>query len=298
MGGEHGGELGQLGALAGSPPHGRGTRRGARRGGPAAGLTPAWAGNTTSASRASPHTTAHPRMGGEHSQRSADVLSAAGSPPHGRGTPGATPAAASTQRLTPAWAGNTSAIRALRSPAEAHPRMGGEHREARPCGVHVVGSPPHGRGTPAARRPRRRGRGLTPAWAGNTATTWTALPARRAHPRMGGEHHRLRLRRPVRLGSPPHGRGTLARPRPRRMGSGLTPAWAGNTEPEGAAAAVTSGSPPHGRGTRDAVAGLHRQRGLTPAWAGNTACRPAPTRPREAHPRMGGEHLTGGCGRC
>ena len=213
----------------GSPPHGRGTPSGRSRCRTVSGLTPAWAGNTSSGRS---RTTRHQ-----------------GSPPHGRGTPPGRNIGPSRSRLTPAWAGNTRSRTRRAARAGAHPRMGGEHR--------------------GPTRPVAAALGLTPAWAGNTASAISAGIRSGAHPRMGGEHLQSVPRPCSSPGSPPHGRGTPRGEGPGRSFVRLTPAWAGNTGPPAyrrrsrwahprmggeharrrRSASSSSGSPPHGRGT-------------------------------------------------
>ena len=208
MGGEHSTNRPSSVVLPGSPPHGRGTPRRARRARHPPRLTPAWAGNTPI--RTSPR------------------RRPSGSPPHGRGTRVHVPVDGDVLGLTPAWAGNTASCLAPRSGGGAHPRMGGEH-VWRPRTAHLLaGSPPHGRGTRPAPSGADRRPGLTPAWAGNTAGAGRGRYRPRAHPRMGGEHpersgreaatpahprmggeHRHAWPADASLeGSPPHGRGT------------------------------------------------------------------------------------------
>ena len=270
MGGEHTAAEQTVPMAPGSPPHGRGTR--SRR--PSSGCSPR----------------AHPRMGGEHCGRLVSSSQSRGSPPHGRGTPCGRVPRSGRSRLTPAWAGNTSWTAAGTARRRAHPRMGGEHGTSPVSSVKNLGSPPHGRGTPALQRRPRLGEGLTPAWAGNTSLLRVRRCGLRAHPRMGGEHRRPGPNRSGMRGSPPHGRGTPDRSRTRHIGRGLTPAWAGNTTLPPASCGqpwahprmggehrmrlrqgdVDSGSPPHGRGTPPADALETQVQRLTPAWAGNT----------------------------
>ena len=217
--------------MAGSPPHGRGTRSQVRRAGPPVGLTPAWAGNTGDSSERPAPPRAHPRMGGEHLARCN----------RDHGVPG----------LTPAWAGNTGWAASGSGRRRAHPRMGGEHVG----GGRAVGDR----------------RWLTPAWAGNTAWNRTRQERTEAHPRMGGEHSAVSGVGPQEYGSPPHGRGTRGAGHADGSGSRLTPAWAGNTRVGRHRLRTTKGSPPHGRGTRLDGGPDAFPAGLTPAWAGNTA---------------------------
>ena len=191
VGGEHNSVLRNAYIPWGSPPRGRGTRTRTRCTRPATGLTPAWAGNTSSGRRPISSGRAHPRVGGEHVDANALIGIPAGSPPRGRGTPHHRSDRGCARGLTPAWAGNTIELLVDLDAG--------------------AGSPPRGRGT----RCRRRR---------------LAAPCR-AHRRVGGEHTGARRRTRRAGGSPPRGRGTRARPPHGPLQPGLTPAWAGNTRP-------------------------------------------------------------------
>ncbi len=233
------------------------------------GLTPAWAG--TAAGEGSPICTAraHPRVGGDGSDRSMPRRTAAGSPPRGRGRLNAGLHRHAHGGLTPAWAGTAR----LRGPcwcrSRAHPRVGGDGGRTLRVARRLRGSPPRGRGRLLRRRGRRPVRGLTPAWGGDGNDAFR--PGR------------------FRAGSPPRGRG---RP-PVGWGlmgvTGLTPAWAGTarnrvTSPRPGRAhprvggdgfwkslvsSGTMGSPPRGRGR------LRRH-----SWRAGR---------QGAHPRVGGD---------
>ncbi len=49
-----------------------------------------------------------------------------GSPPHGRGIVVLLLSVIARLRITPAWAGNSTAVQAAQSQEKDHPRMGGE----------------------------------------------------------------------------------------------------------------------------------------------------------------------------
>ena len=172
----------------GSPPRGRGTQDAQGVAVQAEGLTPAWAGNTTSRTVLSRRAAAHPRVGGEHMRSKIPRNARMGSPPRGRGTREVRPALQHLQGLTPAWAGNTAPRRRTRSRTGAHPRVGGEHDGAAAILDAVAGSPPRGRGTRQEGHGQDAGAGLTPAWAGNTCRRGVTTTSCRAHPRVGGEH--------------------------------------------------------------------------------------------------------------
>ena len=173
----------------GSPPRGRGRRSGGVLALAVPGLTPAWAGTTSSPRSTPTGFWAHPRVGGDDLVVISPSSTAKGSPPRGRGRPTTRHIAQPDSGLTPAWAGTTTDDAGHRPPPRAHPRVGGDDVTPRSRLSTAGGSPPRGRGTTHAR--------TRPASAG------------RAHPRVGGDD---------RGSEPPD-------PPDRR----LTPAWAGTT---------------------------------------------------------------------
>ncbi len=159
---------------SGSSPRGRGTRP-ARRAGPGAlRFIPARAGNTPAWGRSSPSPTVHPRAGGEHMCRAANMLPKDGSSPRGRGTLGPRERPGPRLRFIPARAGNTRASSTTAWTPSVHPRAGGEHLEIGDHLSRYAGSSPRGRGTPPRRHdvaddPHDPVR-FIPARAGNTRT--------------------------------------------------------------------------------------------------------------------------------
>ena len=154
--------------LPGSPPPTRGTLRPSLIMFSNAGITPAYAGNTTIWNDNQYTDKDHPRLRGEHvlSLRFASLL--AGSPPPTRGTPTARLGSRRTAGITPAYAGNTvSGIKDLKMNWD-HPRLRGEHT---PKAIEVLslrGSPPPTRGTPDMVPYSCSIFRITPAYAGNT----------------------------------------------------------------------------------------------------------------------------------
>ena len=73
-------------------------------------------------------------------------------------------------------------------------------------------------------------KGITPAHAGNTFGGLEDAEGSGDHPRTCGEHQHLTNMRGLKLGSPPHMRGTHSENGPLQVGYGITPAHAGNTE--------------------------------------------------------------------
>ena len=127
VGGEHGADIGHPVVNTGSSPRGRGTRRLHVHAGDRLRFIPAWAGNTSAASRWSSRRPVHPRVGGEHQSRTVLSSPADGSSPRGRGTLRSTQIPRRSLRFIPAWAGNTTNSFRFSTWASVHPRVGGEH---------------------------------------------------------------------------------------------------------------------------------------------------------------------------
>ena len=91
----------------GSPPHTRGILSFVDYGRTLAGITPAYAGNTSYASLATAHERDHPRIRGEYIAINNDDREVGGSPPHTRGIRQKLRQKTGKTRITPAYAGNT-----------------------------------------------------------------------------------------------------------------------------------------------------------------------------------------------
>ena len=107
MGGEKRIECGNIAALRGSPPHGRGKGAGRNDRSCNHGITPAWAGKSYFLLSRQNRTKDHPRMGGEKMAKGLLVPIEQGSPPHGRGKDTVNTSPAKLPRITPAWAGKS-----------------------------------------------------------------------------------------------------------------------------------------------------------------------------------------------
>ena len=199
-----------------------------------------------------------------------DRVSQWGSSPLTRGTPDRHADERRDVGIIPAYAGNTSRPRFSRGFREDHPRLRGEHRNARWTMSMATGSSPLTRGTPRNGRDR-------PCSIGN-------------HPRLRGEHRVHDHEVHGSGGSSPLTRGTLGRDALGDAVGGIIPAYAGNTRrsvrgsPRGwdhprlrgehmssmRFWPLDSGSSPLTRGTLHM--GLHggRREGIIPAYAGNT----------------------------
>ena len=132
--------------------------------------------------------------------------------------------------------------------------------------------------------------GITPAYAGNTRNYCMTTCKAGDHPRLRGEHRLSLHLLQIFLGSPPPTRGTLCRLVQNLRQSGITPAYAGNTqynlgEPmsrrdhprlrgehlyKKGLINLWIGSPPPTRGTLPNLTQTINNTGITPAYAGNT----------------------------
>ena len=147
MRGEHQIQPQEIEHLSGSSPHARGTHPIHREHGANRRFIPACAGNTPKSSLIQRPSTVHPRMRGEHVQRPAQALGAAGSSPHARGTLPVGALGVARARFIPACAGNTADAVFRSSAMPVHPRVRGEHIAPASLDEALRGSSPHARGT-------------------------------------------------------------------------------------------------------------------------------------------------------
>ena len=96
------------------------------------GITPAYAGNTTTYGFLEIVAEDHPRLRGEYCQTSAHQRFLAGSPPLTRGIHSYLFAYDTDTRITPAYAGNTSCCCSADISAGDHPRLRGEYTKRIP----------------------------------------------------------------------------------------------------------------------------------------------------------------------
>ena len=253
---------------------------------------------------------AHPRAGGENSQRSSLLCFGAGSSPRGRGKHYQAFVAAMYGRLIPARAGKTGAAAVVRADPGAHPRAGGENFCPALNRRRTPGSSPRGRGKPAGRPPPGGGLRLIPARAGKTAQVQAHLCHLPAHPRAGGENQNASRLSAAWSGSSPRGRGKPALGLQFQGVPRLIPARAGKTQGKGTIADVyaahpraggenqvfqlginhSPGSSPRGRGKRRPAPPLILFLRLIPARAGKTPVVTVIRISSAAHPRAGGEN--------
>ena len=113
-----------------------------------------------------------------------------------------------SNRITPAYAGNTPCNNFFPIIFEDHPRLRGEHLIPPKSVSPTAGSPPPTRGTPLVTVAPMPATGITPAYAGNTSNKYISSSYTWDHPRLRGEHLLLLLIQQPVLGSPPPTRGT------------------------------------------------------------------------------------------
>ena len=154
------------------------------------------------------------------------------------------------------------------------------------------------------------GEGIIPAYAGNTQLAADGCLTNRDHPRVCGEHRRFAVRWFGPQGSSPRMRGTQRAPNRFQKGSGIIPAYAGNTATNDydfdtprdhprvcgehrirlCLDSVTWGSSPRMRGTRPCQWWANGWVGIIPAYAGNTNPHQVDYSIGGDHPRVCGEH--------
>ena len=177
------------GFLLGSPPHGRGKAVQLAGRDAVTGITPAWAGKSTSGINRCRQTGDHPRMGGEKFYFPTAHGRIWGSPPRGRGKVQCKDKSDGILRITPAWAGKSYSRCPIFSLSEDHPRVGGEKLRNLRQRSKVLGSPPRGRGKVHCPLWRLFAVGITPAWAGKRHFRNPGFECYGDHPRVGGEKH-------------------------------------------------------------------------------------------------------------
>ena len=135
---------------------------------PHAGITPACAGSTKTASITYCLHGDHPRLRGEYERALQCQISRGGSPPLARGVPLHTYHYSLVQRITPACAGSTYSQSLHPEYPEDHPRLRGEYIHVQAFMPDEIGSPPLARGVPSEVLSTLLHGRITPACAGST----------------------------------------------------------------------------------------------------------------------------------
>ena len=282
--------MSQSPTLRGSSPHTRGAPTSSHWPVTLSRIIPAYAGSTA------------PLVAGP--------LAPMGSSPHTRGARGAEGVDRAVGRIIPAYAGSTGSTAVSGSATWDHPRIRGEHEEARYMTRYNPGSSPHTRGAlkdePIAHHHSR----IIPAYAGSTRRERRGVDRKADHPRIRGEHHETDTSRPYFLGSSPHTRGAQSSPADQNSSCGIIPAYAGSTgilpltsrrpmdHPRIRGEHLrTTGSSPKEDGSSPHTRGAPPWRGsgpfgirIIPAYAGSTNTWRTTPPSTPDHPRIRGEH--------
>ena len=129
------------------------------------------------------------------------------------------------------YAGKSLMLPAQRSDCWDHPRVCGEKNGICRAKVPHLGSPPRMRGKAVGVAVAPVVTGITPAYAGKRASQLCAGLAPRDHPRVCGEKAYSLVMSGSLWGSPPRMRGKAGGGRERHPAEGITPAYAGKSQP-------------------------------------------------------------------
>ena len=170
-------------------------------------ISPAHAGNTFGNVFITIGLVDQPRTCGEYAGPSAVKPARPGSAPHMRGILPVKKRRRVRRRISPAHAGNTNHIPIWSSRYRDQPRTCGEYAPRARVGPRSGGSAPHMRGILRARACTRPASRISPAHAGNTGVTPSAVRSRPDQPRTCGEYHDDGSTLLQMYGSAPHMRG-------------------------------------------------------------------------------------------
>ena len=171
----------------------------------------------------------HPRIRGEHIERSRNDVTGLGSSPHTRGARVRAAAPVLEEGIIPAYAGSTSGTGSGSPSSGDHPRIRGEHKSYMAKYTGLTGSSPHTRGALRVEGLRQEHVGIIPAYAGSTRARRVAARALRDHPRIRGEHAAHHIASLDISGSSPHTRGAPSSSSRAFARVGIIPAYAGST---------------------------------------------------------------------
>ena len=188
-------------------------------------------------------------MRGEQTIKQGQQARREGSPPLARGTAYFSASAISSQRITPACAGNSFMAFSFSFLFWDHPRLRGEQLNLYNILPPRLGSPPLARGTGAHLAYFSASARITPACAGNSGCSADVTPGRWDHPRLRGEQFADCITVILVPGSPPLARGTASRCAVTLIGVGITPRLRGEQAAKGGQETMSGGSPPLARGT-------------------------------------------------
>ena len=192
-------------------------------------ITPAYAGKSCFCGSSLDSCRDHPRLCGEKDFVLPVPVISRGSPPPMRGKENWANDPQMLRRITPAYAGKRSALRAVSKVSEDHPRLCGEKIKFDQCHVLCLGSPPPMRGKANNVRQIFTQYGITPAYAGKRICCRCTHACMRDHPRLCGEKICLFAFCHWVAGSPPPMRGKVLLSPERVAKSRITPAYAGKS---------------------------------------------------------------------
>ena len=152
-----------------------------------------------------------------------------GSSPHTRGALHLMSLDGEDYGIIPAYAGSTSSAIMSSSVREDHPRIRGEHMRRWRRAGRCRGSSPHTRGARGGVLVDVAGSGIIPAYAGSTVVAYTPYNDHGDHPRIRGEHRKMRAMAGNLKGSSPHTRGAPPWRQLVAERCGIIPAYAGST---------------------------------------------------------------------
>ena len=215
--------------MCGSSPHTRGALRVERELDRRGRIIPAYAGSTAPTARLHRRNADHPRIRGEHVQMNRAIADGSGSSPHTRGAQHVQQSPHRRAGIIPAYAGSTRTGAGGTRRSGDHPRIRGEHDSRQSTSSGNRGSSPHTRGAPANDFVMVQEDRIIPAYAGSTAPRASAIRHFSDHPRIRGEHRRLRYGDRAGTGSSPHTRGAHAALDVEGLAARIIPAYAGST---------------------------------------------------------------------
>ena len=194
-------------------------------------ITPAYAGKRPADQAFCQRRKDHPRLCGEKKHVCGFWRRFVGSPPPMRGKAENFPVQSGWQGITPAYAGKSAKYGIPESELQDHPRLCGEKVVAINGEKSVTGSPPPMRGKGKSRWEGTRVVGITPAYAGKSASPPQKWHGFRDHPRLCGEKSTGQNFLMRHLGSPPPMRGKAKKRKSRHDRARITPAYAGKSQP-------------------------------------------------------------------
>ena len=131
-------------------------------------------------------------MRGEHGDGEQRAHGYDGSSPHARGAQVLDEVCVRVQGIIPACAGSTICLSGGARRSRDHPRMRGEHVQRFEGVTFARGSSPHARGAHGGGEEPAAVPGIIPACAGSTICAQSCKSFAKDHPRMRGEHDRIK----------------------------------------------------------------------------------------------------------